>query len=391
MAHLVGPEEFAVVRTVEATLNVLLIAASLGMPLLAVKTIAELPDEQAQGRMLGTLLVVSLLGGLVTAALASIAAGVLDPISAGYLRELSWVMALSACSRTCLNYFQGRREVHRMSRYTVILSLISLAVLILAVRAAGLSGWVIGRYVTEAVFLWLLVWRVGPALSFSGRMPGNNSLRSLLTAGGGIATSLLVRTAADNTGLYVLTFAGFPAATVGYFGLSSLVLIALSIVPASIVSIALSRIVSRLADPAALRWFLRRVAIWSLAIAVGLAGAAGLLARPAVTFFFPSYEPAVPLLWLLLAVVPFRALSGLAGIVLVACDRVRLTVWVNVFTLVVTIAGAAQATSVWGAAGTATAVVVAEVITAVIYVTIAWTNLPRLEVAMPPQKGNDSV
>jgi O-antigen/teichoic acid export membrane protein len=375
IARVVGPADFAVVRTVEATLNVLLVAASCGMPMLAVTTIASLADEKAQGRMLGSLVTLAMLGGLVTAGLASLAAGVLGPAPASYFRMVAWVLPLSAASRTCLNYFQGRQQVQRVAGYTVALSLISLGVVIVAVITAGLAGWVAARYMTEILFLALLLRDVGPSLALGGGIPGGYGVGSLLRAGSGIASSLLVRTAMDNAGIYLLAFAAAPADIVGCFGLSSLVLIALSIVPTSLASVSLPRIVARMADPEALHRFVRRVAGGTIVVSLLLAGTTALLSRPAVELLFPSYGRAVPILLVLLVAVPFRAMNGLSAVVLLACNRVGATVWINLLALVVTVVAGWAATSRWGAPGTAGAVVTGEIVSATVYVIAAWFRL----------------
>jgi O-antigen/teichoic acid export membrane protein len=286
-----------------------------------------------------------------------------------------WVLPLAAASRTTLNYFQGRLQVQRVAGYMVALSLISLGIVVVAVIKAGLNGWVIGRYLTEVLFLALLLWGVGSSLSLSGGIPGGHRVRSLLGAGSGIAASLLIRTGMDNAGLYLLVFSGAPDTTVGYFGLSSLVLIALSIVPTSLASIALPRMVARTRDPVALHALVRRVGGAIIAVALVLAGAAALLARPVVDLLFPSYREASPILLLLLVAVPFRAISTLSGVVLVACDRVGMTVWTNLLALVVTTLVWVAGTSQWGAIGTAAAVIAGEVVSAGAYVVAARSSL----------------
>jgi O-antigen/teichoic acid export membrane protein len=212
-----------------------------------------------------------------------------------------------------------------------------------------------------------------------------------MRAGSGIAASLLIRTAMDNVGLYLLVFSAVPDATVGYFGLSSLVTIALSIVPGSMASIALPRLVARIRNPAALHSFVHRVGGGIIVLALVLAGTTALLARPAVDLLFPSYREAVPLLLLLLAAVPFRAVSTLSGVVLVASDRVGLTVWTNLLALVVTVFVWFAGASRWGASGTAGAVVAGEVVSAGAYVIAAWFSMPAVSREPGPAKGTPNV
>jgi O-antigen/teichoic acid export membrane protein len=371
IARIAGPADFAVVRTVESTLNVLLVVASLGMPMLAVTTIAALRDESAQGRMVGTLITISVAGGVVVALLASVGASALDPPVRGYLRAMAWIMALTAASRTCLNYFQGRQLMQRVAGFSVLLALVALVIVVLAAYSAGLNGWVVGRYVSEVLFLAMMLRAIGPSLSFVGPVPSGQPVGAILASGTGIAASLLVRTAGDNAGVFLLNAVGADRVSIGYFGLSSLVLVAVLIVPGAIPSVALPRLVARLGDPIAVRALVRRVGIGALGASMVLAILTAALAGPMVSLILPTYGPAVPLLYTLMLAVPFRLVSSMAGMVLVACGRVRYTVWINVLALVVTCGSGFALSTRQGAIGAAVAVVLGEIVSAVAYILAA--------------------
>ena len=173
IARMVGPAEFGVVRTVEAVLNVTLIAASLGAPMLAVTITAALPTSAEQGCMLGRLLTLCIFGGLVTAAGLTLAAPLFGPSVQGYLQALAWLLCLTSCGRTCLNYFLGRKEVHRLALYSVGLAALSLVLVVGAVWLGGLRGWVVGRYFSEVLFLGFMVLAVGRTLRFGWRSQGD--------------------------------------------------------------------------------------------------------------------------------------------------------------------------------------------------------------------------
>lgn len=375
IAKVAGPADFAIVRTVEATINVLLVIASMGMPMLAVTTIAGLANESEQGRMVGGLLAISVTGGLVVATVASLAAGWFAMPSPSYLRGMVWILAITAGSRTSLNYFQGKQQVQRVAGFSVVLSLISLAVVIAAVWAGGLRGWILGRYLSEALFLGMMVRAIGPTLSVSGPLPGGQSVPTLLRAGSGIAMSLLIRTAGDNAGIFMLNAAGASRPAIGYFGLSSLALVAILIVPGAIPSVALPRLVARLNDRGAVLDLVKRVGLGSLGASVVLACGTAAFAAPMVHFFLPSYGPALAILYVLLFAVPFRLLSSMSGMVLVACGAVKYTVWINTLSLAVTVALGWPLTARFGAIGTAMAVVAGEAVSALAYVFSASTRL----------------
>jgi O-antigen/teichoic acid export membrane protein len=377
IAKVAGPADFAVVRTVEATLNVLLVVASMGMPMLAVTTIAGLRSESDQGRMVGGLLAISVFGGLCVAFVASLISLWLDAPGSKYLRELAWVLAITAGSRTSLNYFQGKQQVQRVAGFSVMLSLISLAVVIAAVWAGGLQGWVIGRYASEALFLGMMLRAIGPTLSFSGPLPSGQTVEQLLRAGSGIAVSLLIRTAGDNAGIFMLNAFGASRPAIGYFGLSSLALVAILIVPGAIPSVALPRLVARLSDRTAVLTLVRKVGLGSLAASVMFAFLTAVIAAPLVRAVLPSYGPAIPILNVLLFAVPFRLMSSMSGMVLVACNAVRYTVWINILALIVTVGLGWPLTLRIGALGAAIAVVAGEAISALAYALSARTQLNR--------------
>lgn len=378
VARLVGPADFAVVRSVESTLNVLLVVASLGMPMLAVTLVAGLTEEADQGRVLGTLLSISLCGGLAVALVASLGAGLAASSTPAYLRMMSGTLVLTAASRTCLNYFQGRREVRRVATLSVALSFLSLIAVVAFVRGAGLSGWVAGRFVGEACFLAMLIRAVGPTLSLRGPIPGGRTVRGMLASGSGIAGSLLVRTATDNVGIFLLTAAGASRAAIGYFGLDSLILVGVLLVPGALSSLALPRVVGLLRDHSALMALMRRVTVVSIMLSIIIASVTALLARPLIGLMLPSYVPAIPVLWLLLIAVPFRMLSSLSGTVLVACDRVPLTIVSNCIALVATLIVGFSLAQRWGASGVATGVIVGEAAGALAYAIWAVRSLSQL-------------
>jgi len=375
IARRTGPGDFAIVRTVEAVLSTVLVLASLGMPMLAVTKVAGLHESVDQGRMLGALTTVSLVGAAVTASLTALAAPLFPPAVCTYLRALCWVICLTACSRTCIGYFQGRKWIRRMAGYTVGLAAVSLVVVVGAVWVAGLDGWVVGRYVSEAGLLGFLLVALRQELRVRGPLPGGHAYLPLVMAGFGIAISLLVRTAADNAGLLLLNFVGAPAEAVGHFGLTNLVVLGLLIVPISIGSVALPRIVQRMADPRALRVLIQWVTIGALASGTGLACAAALAASRLIGTFLPAYRDAVPILLIMVGAVPFRTLSALAGMILVAHDQVRATVLINVVGLTAIVAAGLWLLPRYGASGAAWATLVGEVVAAGLYGGIAMTVL----------------
>jgi O-antigen/teichoic acid export membrane protein len=378
IARLVGPADFGTVRTVEATLSIGLVMASAGMPSLAVKCIPEVQEPLVRGRLLGRLITIAVGASVICATLISLSAGTWDPVRAPYLRQLVWVIGLTAASRTCLNYFQGTKQIHRVSAYSIGLSALSLVVIVFAVWTGGLRGWILGRYLSEALFLGFSLMAVWDVLGFRGELPERFALRGLLTLGGAVAVSLLVRTAQDNAGLLAIGWSRRPAAEVGYYGVSTLLMLALMIVPGALGNLALPRIVERVTDPEEVGRFFRRLNRWGLLASVPVAGLCLLVAPLAIRLLLPAYTGAIPIIEVLLLVVPLRVLVSMAGTLLLAYGLAGLSLVNNLATLIVSAGLYFWLVPRYGGIGAAWGTLLSEALGAALYTLAAFAQLKRL-------------
>jgi len=372
VAALLLPEQFGVVRSVDAVLALLVILGSIGMPSLAVKCLAEVDDVEQRGALLTRLILIAAGTSLGLASAASVFAPLLvSGTAVFYLQRLVWIIPLAACARTTLNYYQGTRQI---SVYSVLSASVATAVLplaLLAVAVGGLNGWIWARYGTEAATLVVALWSVAGVLRRSGRLSAVYSFRRLTRVGGVLALSLLTRTGLDSLGTLALIVIGTPTTQIGYYGVGVLAVMGLLIIPSCVGSIALPRLARAFSDPATLRSMFYRTVGVCLVSTLPLS-ALGIVSAPLLLpHFLPSYDASVPIIQILLTTVWARAVTMASGTFLVAADQGDSTLIVN---LAVLAAGAIAMLSItprFGIAGAAYTTVGVEFASAVIYLLLA--------------------
>jgi O-antigen/teichoic acid export membrane protein len=373
LATFLGPADFGIVRTVEAYLSIALIVGTAGMNSLAVTTIAEAGDPAVRASLLARLLVLALGVSLLCAAIICVILTFVDQSSiAHYLRALIWAIGLTACSRTCFNYFQGIKQIKQYALSTAIASVVSLIAITVPTYLGGLRGWIFGRYAAEAAFLTLAVILVRKRIAFRP-LPSAYSWTNLGMLGASIALALLVRTALDNAAVLSLSWFGRSKADIGYYGLGNILSIVLSIIPAGIANIALPRFAESRRDPERVRQLFWRVTKWSLALMGPIVVLAVLASRFLIRLLSERYAPSVPVLQILLLQVPFRLLAIIAAAALMGLNRNDLTVICNVLLLGLALAFYAVAIPRFGVVGAAWATFIIETFGGFLYLrTVLW-------------------
>jgi O-antigen/teichoic acid export membrane protein len=284
------------------------------------------------------------------------------------LRAAAPLVVATACARTLLNYAQGIGQVRRVAGWTAGLAACSAAVVVTGMALGGLRGWVAGRYVGELAMLACLGLALRSQVDWRGVPPVGYTWRPALTAGAGIAASLLLRSGQDNLPVVALNVARLAPTEIGLFGLPHAMVLGFQIIPAALSSVLLPRLAAAVPVPGAARAFAQRVGAWSTLGVSALALAVALTGPVVVRAVWPEYTGALPLLPVLLAAVPLRMLTSLGGIVLVAYDNVRATVMINAAAAAAGVLAYSLLTRRFGAVGTAWGFLAAEAVGAVAYV-----------------------
>ncbi len=369
LAGILGPARFGVVRQTEATLALLLVAGSAGMPSLAVSLMGRTPVS-ARAALLRRLIGIAVVGSLVAAALAAVAAlTVGNPLLAG----IAWVICLSSASRTWFAYFQGIQQPHRASVVAASISLVSVPI-ICVLAHWGLAGWMIGRYMGEVLLLggFVILTR---AQSVDASVGEQRTPRALLGLGGPDAVSLLVRAAIDQAPILLLGALGISSLETGYFGFGTLIATGLLLVSAAMGAVLVPRFSARAHDPAALRrlFLLSSAGAFVAVMAVCLMTVAIL---PLVTeAVLPGYVPGTRIVMILLVCVPLRAVASVAGGLLLSVDRNVFPALTNVCLLGVVVALMVALVPSHGITAAAWSIVATEVVGAIVYFAWAWRHL----------------
>lgn len=240
LAGMLPAEQFAIVRTVEASLQLLSAIAPLGVSLLVVRLAAQTTDPQALGRSLSSYLAFALVAGIAVAGICSLLIGAFGRRDADpYLLGIVWVLVLTNISRTALNFLYGKERFATVSVTNFIIALCYLALLVALVKLVGLPGWIGAKYLIEAAFLLVslaFVWRHLGRIIASARL-----YAELAREGLAVSLSLLFRAGLDTMPLLILAYLGASAQDVATFGLCTLMVAAAMILPASLNTVLLPK------------------------------------------------------------------------------------------------------------------------------------------------------
>lgn len=335
IAGMLPAEQFAIVRTVEASLQLLSAIAPLGVSLLVVRLAAQTTDPQALGRSLSSYLAFALIAGIAVAGICSLLISAFGQRDADpYLLGMVWVLVLTNISRTGLNFLYGKERFATVSVANFIIALCYLAVLVALVKLVGLPGWIGAKYLIETAFLLVslaFVWRHLGRIIASARL-----YAELAREGLAVSLSLMFRTGLDTMPLLILAYLGASAQDVATFGLCTLMVAAAMILPASLNTVLLPKYAQVLkTEPDALQPLHNRYQ--KLLV---MAGAALILALTVCgmlieEFFGNKYSNITPALIVLSLAIPAKLISTINANVLFAKSKTHIGTTINGLTLAV--------------------------------------------------------
>jgi O-antigen/teichoic acid export membrane protein len=370
LARILSIDEFAVVRTVESTLQFLATVAPFGMSLLIVR---QAPAEAgaASNRTLTAYVSFAACSAAAIAVCAAVLAPRIETTTVGrYLSLVVWSIVLTAVSRTCLNYFYGRERFAFISVVTFVTSCLSVAVTIGLAGLWALNGWVAAKYAAELLLFAVALYFFRSHLAWP-RLTLASALGQF-REGAAVSLALMARSVTDNCFFLVYAYRSSDATQVATYGACSLLLAGLMILPASLNSVWLARYVN-IADRDArkLREQHRRNLLAVFLTGSALAAALVLLGHLFVVFLGPEYSGVPALLSLMAVMVPLRSVAVLNGHILFRFNRVEIGTAINIVTAAMAIALAFAGLYGWGLTGVVVASVVVEVVVAVAFMLYA--------------------
>lgn len=329
LAGMLTAEQFAIVRTVEASLQLLSAIAPLGVSLLVVRLAAQTTDPRALGRLLSSYLAFALFAGMVVASVSSLLIGVFSQRTADtYLLSAVWVLVLTNISRTVLNFLYGKERFATVSVTNFIIALCYLAALVVLVKLVGLPGWIGAKYLIETAFLLAslaFVWRHLGRITASVRL-----YAGLAREGLAVSLSLLFRTGLDTMPLLILAYLGASARDVATFGFCTLLVAAAMILPASLNTVLLPKYAQVIKDePGALRHLHQRYQKLLVIAGVVLVVALIVLSLLFEKLFDNKYGPLTPMLSILSMVIPARLISTINANILFVTKKTHIGTTIN--------------------------------------------------------------
>lgn len=330
--RLLAPAEFAAIRTAEAAASMVLIAAALGMPTVAIRLGATDSGNQDSAHDTQALRLTTISGALWLVPLALyliLGAGLADPW-VGLL--IATTVIPGAITRTRLGYFQGLGRIGQLGRALIAISILSMVASVGGAVSFGARGWALGRVVAEIVACAAVV-SLAPRPRVRAALPWARShSRALIFEGAPMALALATRSGLDSFALLFAHAVGFSQADVGAIGFA-LLMLAIATLPVGIFSnVLLPRFIRA---PGALATGLDRVT--SLSVAIGasvgvITGAVCATLVPVLTTV--GFSVAAPLgsgARLIFVAVPLRAVQSIMGARLYSLGKGSWTLGANFF------------------------------------------------------------
>jgi len=258
----------------------------------------------------------------------------------------------------------------------VILMSLTLVLVIALTAAWGLNGWVVGRVTSEVVFFvgMILVVRKEIVVEWNMRVT-----RRLLTFGGYAAVALLVWRIQVTADVLYLDWWLRDATQIGYYGVATLMMNGLVLVPAAVSAAAFPYLSERSSDLHATLSLLGAILKKVMVLMLGLCVVASVVAPPLMVWVLGAKYASVGTLFRIL--VPAAFLGSIVTIVgnfLLAIERAHFTLIINVVAALSSLALNYVLIPVYGAIGSAWAMVINLAIQTALYAGIViYLRRPR--------------
>lgn len=238
IAPFVEPSVVGVVRSLETIMALVILAGSLGMQSIAIRDTAACDNLSMQQTVLRQVYVlVGITSVVVMLGIFLAHEFVLTTAISSYVFLTCGLVLITNLLRVTTGFAQGAKVIKEI--YLALMFVTGAGVLLHVALTwqYGIQGWIAARYVTEALCLMAVWWRlrsyVGPAMQLF------NVRRGALTATAGsgltINASLFVRLLVDSLPVLMLTALHVRTEEIGFFGLANLSLV-LGILPLAIIA-----------------------------------------------------------------------------------------------------------------------------------------------------------
>lgn len=355
-----NPSEVGVVRSLESALSVMTLVGSFGAQALSIRDVAIHKRISDQILVLRSIYIIVLLGAfLMIVGIFTMRALWQKSVILDMLLLASGMVFLTNAVRATTGFAQGASLVNKIYLPLIPLSIFAVVIQLTITSLWGISGWIIGRYMSESVMLLgvaaLIYKLVAPVPS--QKTINLVQIRQLGYNGILVNLALMLKVVTDSLPILILTTLKIPTDQVGFFGIAVLVMTTASLPLAIVAQRALPLMVMQdghkeIADTQnrdLVRVLMKLALSGSALLTVGSLWLYwGVGGRYALAFLFTAV-----LCWTL----PLKGLAIAYGTVLMVKRSYKIAIWINVFEVaLVAIAGLIMINK-WGVVGAIFAVI----------------------------------
>lgn len=224
-AFFITPSEMGIIRAIESVLSILILVGGLGMQSLSIREVAVNQDKINQINVLRNIYMLISLGALLTVFSVIIVRSFSNQsIMLDHIVMISGVVFIANAIRVTSGFAQGAGLVGKTYLHMMFATIASQALNVVVASQWGVTGWIIGRYISELITLTVIIWIINKLVGvFNHYAPiSSKQIKQLLYDGFKINIALIVKLIGDNVPILMMVALKLPNDKIGFFGLAIL-------------------------------------------------------------------------------------------------------------------------------------------------------------------------
>lgn len=224
-AFILAPSEIGVIRSLEAALSLIVMIGGCGAQALAIRDVARQQCLVSQLKTLRDIYLVAVLGSIIMIFCFVFVYYVqhITPIYS-FLPLMLGLVFLTNAVRATSGFFQGVQKVDKIYLFQFVITFIAIFIQLTFTHQWRELGWVIGRYLSEALILlamWAALYKLIGQVPWGSRIDWA-SLTKLMRDGFAVNVANIIRLLIDNLPIFLLIAFKIPNNQIGFLGLALL-------------------------------------------------------------------------------------------------------------------------------------------------------------------------
>lgn len=365
-----NPSEVGIVRSLESALSVMILVGSFGAQALSIRDVAIHRKISDQILVLRSIYLLVLVGAiLIIVGVFTMRVVWQKSVMLDMLMLTSGMVFLTNAMRATTGFAQGAGLVNKIYLLLVPLSILAVVIQLAITSRWGISGWVIGRYLSEGVMLIgvaALLYKTIFPVEIKGPID-LLQLRKLGYNGILVNSALMLRVLTDSLPILILTVLKVPTDRIGFFGIAVLVMTTASLPLAIVAQRALPLMLMRNGHQETANTQTRDLVLLIIKLALG--GSAVLTLGSLLLYWGVGgrYELAFLLTAVLCWNLPLKGLALAYGTVLMVKRSYSISIWINIVEVTLVAITGFILVKRWGVVGAICAVTLGSVWSMIAY------------------------